>query len=258
MTGPPHVRDQGPILRNGGATNSDHMEADPLKVKQVIDFLPHLIDEAAVVKALVQTKGNINDAVSKLLDAHYSSSQSTTPTTTSSPGSVSIERESDTEDDEGFPPSKRQNRRVTADEPTQRENGVLDAGSDYEHAKAETNPLFEDHKKRVTPLDANDTSDATGTESDNEFCSPESNTSVSNSITTDDGKEVNGGKHNPPADVAKAKVKPADSDSEEEESEAIESASDNQAIEPDFDDEDIESASDDEADDEFRPDAEDD
>lgn len=279
MTGPPHVKDHGPIMLNANG----EINADPLMVKQVIDFLPHIIDEDAIIKALLQTKGNINDAVSKLLDADYISSQSTTPATISSPGSVSIERDSETEDDDISPPSKRQNRSVTAETTTEQENDVLHARTDYKDAKAshkKGNLLIEkDYTKSVTHLDANDASDAasdtTGTEDDNEFDSLDSSTSVSNSIATGDSKEINDDKPdsltpatkaevkptisnsdevdsdspNPPADVTETEAKPADSDSEEETSEIVEFAPDEESIA---------SASDGEADDEFRLDAEDD
>jgi hypothetical protein len=81
-------------------------------IKAVTTSLPHLIDQATIRKTLEECKGNVDDAVSKLLDSDYLSSQPSSPGALSSPGSSSVEREPDSDDDEIYGPNKRQNRRI--------------------------------------------------------------------------------------------------------------------------------------------------
>jgi hypothetical protein len=112
MTGLPQVQiielsEEYTIPRAAASTNQG---VDPWKIKAVTGFLPHLIDQAAIIKALEESRGNINSAVGRLLDAEYSSSQPSTPFGLSSAGSSSVERDSDSDDDEIYRPSKRQNR----------------------------------------------------------------------------------------------------------------------------------------------------
>jgi hypothetical protein len=95
-----------------GAAASTNQGVDPWKIKAVTGFLPHLIDQAAIIKALEESRGNINSAVGRLLDAEYTSSQPSTPFGLSSAGSSSVERDSDSDDDEIYRPNKRQNRSV--------------------------------------------------------------------------------------------------------------------------------------------------
>lgn len=123
MTGLPHVQVIEPDEEDSATddTSSATHGPDPGKVKAVNGFLPHIIDEAAIVKALEECSGNANSAVNKLLDADYISSQPSTPVQ-SSPGSSSVERDSDSDDEESRRPAKRQNRSRKADKAATAEN----------------------------------------------------------------------------------------------------------------------------------------
>lgn len=79
-------------------------------VKSVMTSLPHLMDETLVRKTLQEFNGHVDNAVSKLLDAEYHNGS-----LPSSPGSSSVERELDSDDDDEIRgPNKRQNRRIKA------------------------------------------------------------------------------------------------------------------------------------------------
>lgn len=74
-------------------------------VDSVTTSLPHLADTQAIMKAIQDARGDVNTAVSKLLDAERSSP--------STQGSSSIEREPDSDDEELGGPKKRQDRRLS-------------------------------------------------------------------------------------------------------------------------------------------------
>jgi len=68
--------------------------------------LPFLIDKSAAKRALRESKGNLNNAVSRLLDSEDGSGSSAQDTS-------SIEREPDSDDDKLHRPNKRRDRRVS-------------------------------------------------------------------------------------------------------------------------------------------------
>lgn len=72
--------------------------------------LPTPLDESVITQAIKQHKGNIDAVVSEFLDSQYYSSAPGTPGSLSESGNSSIEREQDSEDEDAFNPSKRQNR----------------------------------------------------------------------------------------------------------------------------------------------------
>lgn len=79
----------------------------PWMVNVVVQSLPYLADRATIHKTLEECKGNIDNAVSKLLDAEDISS------TSASQGSSSVERDPDSDDDEYCGPKKKQDRRLS-------------------------------------------------------------------------------------------------------------------------------------------------
>jgi hypothetical protein len=218
MTGLPHVQATVPASQYTEAegTPSEHTKVDAWKVKAVTGFLPHLIDEAAVIKALEQNDGDINNAVSKLLDAEYISSQSSTPATLSSPGSSSIERDSDSDDDELYPPSKRQNRTIKSDKSILNEDGVLRMEEALAHSRSsvelgtdsDSEAIQAPHKKgsrlikkiktlrkveqdkRVAHQKDTNTSDATNSESELESGHLQSRNGAKKQATVDMSKEI--------------------------------------------------------------------
>jgi OTU domain-containing protein 3 len=80
-------------------------------IKSVFTSLPHLTDEALVIKILEEVNGHVDNAVTKLLGAEYRGSMPSSP---ASAGSSSVERDPDSDDDEIYGPNKRQNRRIKA------------------------------------------------------------------------------------------------------------------------------------------------
>ncbi|KAI9668063.1 MAG: hypothetical protein M1821_000883 [Bathelium mastoideum] len=76
----------------------------PKVIKTVKELVPASISNAIIEKILKQCKGDINEAVSKLLDMEEQASAS------SSQGSSIVEREADTEDEDSDAPNKKQNR----------------------------------------------------------------------------------------------------------------------------------------------------
>ena len=194
MTGLPHIQATLPTPQDAAseATGLKHTNVDPWKIKAVIGFLPHLIDEAAITKALEHNGGNINNAVSMLLEAEYISSQSSTPASQSTAGSSSIERDSDSDDEEIYRPSKRQNRTIKAEISLVKGNDVsqmqetrssdtlgtsLGVHSDEEVIQGPNNGKIRsmktrdtfpkhDHKKRIIQMEATYASDATSSESE--------------------------------------------------------------------------------------------
>lgn len=130
MTGLPHVQAMTATPKDSmiNIKTTKLTNVEDWKVKAVTDFLPHVVGQAAIIQALEQNGGDIDSAVSKLLDVEYISSQSSTPATPatlSSPGSLSIERDSDSDDDVICRPSKRQNRSVEPERSTLKENSIL-------------------------------------------------------------------------------------------------------------------------------------
>lgn len=69
--------------------------------------LPYLADRETIKKTLEEYKGNVNDAVSALLDAEDRASVS------SQQGSSSTERDQDSDDEQSSAPSKKQDRRLS-------------------------------------------------------------------------------------------------------------------------------------------------
>ncbi|TVY55095.1 OTU domain-containing protein 3 [Lachnellula cervina] len=82
-------------------------------IKNVMAAMPDLANEEVIKTALIENHGNVNNAVSYLMEFQYSSNPSTpgSLSPSNSDGSVSIQRESDGESDESDGPNKRQNRR---------------------------------------------------------------------------------------------------------------------------------------------------
>lgn len=79
----------------------------PWQINVVLSSLPYLADRDTIKKTLEEYKGNINDAVSALMDAEDRASVS------SQQGSSSTERDVDSGDDELAGPSKKQDRRMS-------------------------------------------------------------------------------------------------------------------------------------------------
>lgn len=84
----------------------------PWMVGVVMSSLPYLADREAIQKMIEECKGNVDAAVSKLLDAEAQSSAS------SARGSSSVERDVDSDDEEPIRgPKKRQDRRLSTRAP---------------------------------------------------------------------------------------------------------------------------------------------
>ncbi|KAG8627790.1 hypothetical protein KVT40_003663 [Elsinoe batatas] len=79
----------------------------PWQIKALLNSLPFLIDNALAKRTLEETKGDLNAACSKLLDADDGGSAS------SAQESSSIEREPDSDDELLHAPNKRQDRRMS-------------------------------------------------------------------------------------------------------------------------------------------------
>ncbi|KAI9736451.1 MAG: hypothetical protein M1818_006185 [Claussenomyces sp. TS43310] len=79
----------------------------PWQINVVLSSLPYLADRETIKKTLEEYKGNINDAVSALMDAEERASVS------SQQGSSSTERDLESDDDELAGPSKKQDRRMS-------------------------------------------------------------------------------------------------------------------------------------------------
>jgi hypothetical protein len=207
MTGLPNVQPILPTPQDAASvtTPPKHTNVDPWKVKAVIGFLPHLIEEAAIIEALEHNGSDINSAVSMLLDAEYISSQSSSASSLSTARSSSIERDSDSDDDEIYPPSKRQNRTTKTERFLLKENDIPQvqkacspdtsgaeqgAGSDDEVSQGSHNRKSriiktgkpfrkDDGKKRITTqIKATNTSDSTCSESEAESGRHRSNNGI--------------------------------------------------------------------------------
>ncbi|KAF2148999.1 cysteine proteinase [Myriangium duriaei CBS 260.36] len=109
-TGPPDVKLK-PL-----SPEEEHKQKERLRETPVIqswminalqNSLPYLIDKQYAKKILEECNGNMNDAVSKLLDSEDGASAS------SAQESSSIEREPDSDDDFLHAPNKKQNRRAS-------------------------------------------------------------------------------------------------------------------------------------------------
>lgn len=74
--------------------------------------MPDLANEEVIKSALIENHGNVNNAVSYLMEFQYSSYPSTPGSfsPSNSDGSISIQRDSDGESDDSDGPNKRQNR----------------------------------------------------------------------------------------------------------------------------------------------------
>jgi OTU domain-containing protein 3 len=79
----------------------------PWMINVVLASLPYLADRDAIKRALEESKGNIDTAVSALMDAEERASVS------SQPGSSSTERDPDSDDEEFYGPNKKQDRRMS-------------------------------------------------------------------------------------------------------------------------------------------------
>ena len=79
----------------------------PWQIDVVAQSLPFLADKPTIKRALEAAKGDINTAVSNLLDAEENGGLS------SQPESSSVERDQDSDDDVHHGPSKRQDRRMS-------------------------------------------------------------------------------------------------------------------------------------------------
>ncbi|KAK3072101.1 hypothetical protein LTR53_007409 [Teratosphaeriaceae sp. CCFEE 6253] len=79
----------------------------PWQIDVVSKSLPFLADKPAIKRALEAAKGDINTAVSSLLDAEEYG------TASSQPESSSVERDQDSDDDSHHGPNKKQNRRMS-------------------------------------------------------------------------------------------------------------------------------------------------
>ena len=261
------------------ATDSKLTNVDPWKVKAVIGFLPHLIDEAAIIKALGYNGGDINNAVSMLLDAEYISSQSSTPASLSTAGSSSIERDSDTDDEEIYRPSKRQNCTTKTERSLIEENDVphqikearspktlvveLGVDSDEEVIQGSHNrknrtmktgeTLWKhDRKNRIAQVKATSASDVISSESELESELESGRlhssnrtikqTTIDASREKDDENEFYLSAH-----VTKAKVKLTDGKTKEDDSGDLDPPSDSEA------DDEYQPDGDDEADSDFMP-----
>lgn len=79
----------------------------PFMIEVVAKSLPFLADKPTIKRTLEECNGNIDAAVSKLLDAEEGNS------TSSQPESSSVERDHDSDDDAISGPNKRRNRRMS-------------------------------------------------------------------------------------------------------------------------------------------------
>ncbi|KAF2816283.1 cysteine proteinase [Mytilinidion resinicola] len=76
----------------------------PWMLEAVSTSLPFLADERTIKKALEEAKGNVNNAISSLIDAKSCSA---------SPGGSSVERDTDTDTEDTDGPNKRRDRRLS-------------------------------------------------------------------------------------------------------------------------------------------------
>lgn len=83
----------GPGGAGSGGSNGPMIASWMIEV--VMQSVPHLGDRAVIKKTLEEHKGNIDEAVSKLLDAYEGRSS-----VSSAPDSSSVERDADSEDDD--------------------------------------------------------------------------------------------------------------------------------------------------------------
>ncbi|KZF23206.1 OTU-domain-containing protein [Xylona heveae TC161] len=109
-TGPPQVKEQA-ISSEEQALQQERLaktsRVHPWMIDVVLSSLPYLADRALVKRTLEECRGNVDDAVSKLLDLDERQSNSSTP------GSSSIERDPDSDDEASSGPNKKQDRRLS-------------------------------------------------------------------------------------------------------------------------------------------------
>ena len=79
----------------------------PWMINAVVESLPHYADRATIEKTLQEFKGNVDFAVSKLLESPSQSSAS------SRCGSSSVERDHDSDEEDYTGPNKKQDRRLS-------------------------------------------------------------------------------------------------------------------------------------------------
>lgn len=101
-------------LKPSAAEREDAMKATPATAPVVQPWqmhivqntlLPYIVDESTITRAITASGGNLNNAVSNLMDADGSGSPSSTQ------DSSGIERDPDSEDEEVHRPTKRRNHR---------------------------------------------------------------------------------------------------------------------------------------------------
>ena len=86
------------------------------KIDAVSRSLPHITDQAIIVQALEEAKGDVNQAVSNLLPSSSQSSNKTSGT------SSSVERDPDSDFEMEQKPKKKQNRRQSRPQPLSKHN----------------------------------------------------------------------------------------------------------------------------------------
>lgn len=109
-TGLPHVRLKA-LSPEEEQKQKDKLTQTPYVLPWMIDVvsksLPFLADKVTIKRTLEECKGNIDSAVSKLLDAEDGGSAS------SAQESSSVEREPDSDDDAVYGPNKKRDRRLS-------------------------------------------------------------------------------------------------------------------------------------------------
>ncbi|KAI9724015.1 MAG: hypothetical protein M1812_000733 [Candelaria pacifica] len=109
-TGPPQVR-QTILSSEDEKTQKEKLSKAPYVQLWMIDVvmksLPYLADRITIKRMLEECKGNVNNAVSRLMDQEEASSISSTQE------SSSVEREPDSDDEAGSGPNKKQDRRLS-------------------------------------------------------------------------------------------------------------------------------------------------
>jgi OTU domain-containing protein 3 len=146
FTGLPEVNVKEPSSEDmkAGAAIARTINIEDWMLKAVTTSLPSLSDETAIRKALEEAKGDVNTAVSKLMDAEYLSSQPSSPGGPHSPGSSSVERDADSDDDDVYGPNKRQYRRMKEASKTKAEEKDEDSDMQVIPSIEVTSPTDED------------------------------------------------------------------------------------------------------------------
>jgi OTU domain-containing protein 3 len=106
--GPPNVtpKDISPHeLQQSQAKSTQPPVIDAQKMKIVRDSLPHYVNDEVIARTLKEVNGNVNNAVDKLLELDDQRSTSSQQS--------SLDRDSDSSDDNVHTPSKKQDRRLS-------------------------------------------------------------------------------------------------------------------------------------------------